>query len=49
MASAKPYANRLHLAPDKINYNASNSSLKFLHRPVHFLTRNQLCQSTEGN
>jgi len=43
VASARPYANHLHLAAD------STSSLSFLTGRMPFLASNQQCQSTEGS
>jgi len=45
VASAGPYANSLHLAPDKITTTPHHSIFTDW---MLFLTPNQQCQSTEG-
>jgi len=45
VASAGPYANSLHLAPDKITTTPHHSIFTDW---TLFLTPNQQCQSTEG-
>ena len=44
VASAGPYANNLHLAPD----NHTSTPPQFFTGRMLFLTPNQQCQSTEG-
>jgi len=45
VASAGPYANHLHLAPDN---HASTSSLNFFMGWMLYMLPSQQCQSTEG-
>jgi len=47
VASAEPYANHLHLAPDK--QPCQYLTTQFFYRPNAFLPPNQQCQSIEGN
>ena len=46
VASAGPYANKLHLAPDRLPHQ--HLITQFFTGRMLFLTPNQQCQSTEG-
>jgi len=48
VASAGPYANQMHLAPDRQDNHVSTSSLSFFTGRMLFLMPNEHCQSTEG-
>jgi len=48
VASAGPYANNLHLAPESRQITTPTPHHSIFYRPDALLTSNQQCQSTEG-